>query len=70
MGRKKTESTNMAGTTAEAEAKTKPVRLDLTPEIHRMLRVVAAEDGKAMASYARDELEKLVRAKHREIRGS
>ena len=30
----------------------KPVRLDLGPETHRQLRVVAAENGMSMASFA------------------
>jgi predicted DNA-binding protein len=47
--------------TAEPEAKTKPVRLDLQPDVHHMLRVVAAEQGKPMAVFAREVVEKMVR---------
>lgn len=43
------------------EIKTKPVRLDLEPELHQMLRVVAAKAGKPMAVFARDVVEKTVR---------
>jgi hypothetical protein len=39
--------------TPEPEKKTIPVRLDLTPEQHRDLRVVAAQDGVSMAEFAR-----------------
>jgi hypothetical protein len=58
MGRKKTEPTKMP---AAAESKIKPVRLDLDPEVHRMLRVVAAEQGKPMSIFARELVEKTVR---------
>ena len=56
---------------ATAEAKTKPVRLDLEPEVHRLLRLVAADDEKSMAAYARDVLEEVLRqeAKRRGIKG-
>lgn len=36
---------------------TNPVRLDLSPETHRLLRRVAADEDKSMAAYARDLLE-------------
>lgn len=39
-----------------AEPKTKPVRLDLTPEDHRLLRIEAAKADSSMASFARDVL--------------
>ena len=42
--------------TTETEAKLKPVRLDLPPEIHRLLRLAAADSEISMASYARDVL--------------
>lgn len=63
MARKKTESPPMP-VAAEPEAKTKPVRLDLSPDLHQMLRVVAAEQGKPMAVFAREIVEKTVRAMH------
>lgn len=39
----------------------KPVRLDLSSETHRLLRLVSAIHGKSMASYARDLVENHVR---------
>jgi predicted HicB family RNase H-like nuclease len=55
---------------AEAEPKLKPVRLDLSDEVHRLLRRVAADEGVSMAAYARDALERDVRdeAKRRGIK--
>jgi hypothetical protein len=58
MARKKTEKTAMPAT---AEPKTKPVRLDLDAGLHQMLRVVAAEQAKPMAVFAREIVEKTVR---------
>jgi hypothetical protein len=58
MARKKTGPPKMPAT---VEPKTKPVRLDLDPEVHHMLRVVAAEDGKPMSIFARDVVERTVR---------
>ncbi|MBV8077750.1 MAG: hypothetical protein JO284_15190, partial [Planctomycetaceae bacterium] len=46
MAKKKTEPPKRPAT---ANPKTKPVRLDLTPEVHQMLRVVAAVQGQPMA---------------------
>lgn len=60
MAKKKTEPNPMPAV-AEPEMKTKPVRLDLPPDLHQMLRVVAAEQGKPMAVFARDVVEKTVR---------
>jgi hypothetical protein len=57
MARKKGEKKPMP---AAAEPKTKPVRLDLLEETHRRLRVVAAEEGKSMAEFARDLVERIV----------
>ncbi len=58
-------------TPATAEPKTKPVRLDLPPRAHRLLRRVAADEEKSMASYAREVLEKHLEeeAKRRGIKG-
>jgi hypothetical protein len=42
------------------DARTKPVRLDLTPELHQRLRVVAAKQGKPMAVFAREVVKKVV----------
>ena len=41
---------------ATAEVETKPVRLDLPPDVHRLLRLVSADDGISMAAYARKQL--------------
>ena len=67
MARKRTEKRAMETT---AEPKVKPVRLDLTPEVHRLLRLVAADAEVSMASYARDVVERHVRetAKRKGIR--
>jgi predicted HicB family RNase H-like nuclease len=67
MARKRVEKPVIA---SPAETKLKPVRLDLEPDVHRLLRLVAAHDGASMASYARDALENHVReeAKKRGIK--
>lgn len=69
MARKRTE--NAAMPAAPVEIKTKPVRLDLEPEVHRLLRLVAADEEVSMAAYARDVLERVLRdeAKKRGIKG-
>jgi plasmid stability protein len=38
------------------EPATKPVRLDLPADVHRLLRLVAAHADQSMASYAREVL--------------
>ena len=43
------------------EVETKPVRLDLTPEVHRLLRIVSADAGQSMAAFARDIMESVLR---------
>jgi predicted HicB family RNase H-like nuclease len=60
MARKKSEKSEMPAT---AE-KTKPVRLDLSAETHRRLRVVAAEEGKSMSVFAREAIEQLVNERY------
>jgi hypothetical protein len=50
MARKKSEKKVMPST---AGPKLVPVRLGLTPEEHRLLRLVAADDNRSMASFAR-----------------
>ncbi len=47
------------------EPATRPVRLDLAPDVHRILRLVAADDDVSMAAYARSQLEKLLREEAR-----
>ncbi len=66
MAKKKTEATPVE---AIAES-TKPVRLDLSPETHRLLRLIAAFHGQSMASFARDLVDNQVRdeAKQRGIK--
>jgi predicted HicB family RNase H-like nuclease len=66
MARKKTEKKMPA----EAETKIRPVRLDLTPEVHRLLRLVAADEDVSMAAFARDIVEERLReeAKKRGIK--
>lgn len=44
-----------------SESGLKPVRLDLTEEVHRMLRKLAADDGVSMAAFTRDTLERVIR---------
>jgi hypothetical protein len=58
MGRKKTEKKPMITPT---ETETKPVRLDLPPDIHRMLRLIAADDNVSMATCARNCVERYLR---------
>lgn len=50
MGRKRSGGKQMPA----IEERTKPVRLDLDPETHRLLRIVAVIAGSNMAAYARD----------------
>ena len=66
MAKKKTEPPKRLAT---AGPKTKPVRLDLTPEVHQMLRVVAAVQGQPMAVFARRVVEQTVRKLYGERRG-
>jgi predicted DNA-binding protein len=65
MARKKSEQPKIPPT---AEPITKPVRLDLQPDVHQMLRVVAAERGKPMAVFAREVIERAVREMYEEHR--
>jgi len=66
MAKKKTEPPKRPAT---ANPKTKPVRLDLTPEVHQMLRVVAAVQGQPMAVFARQVVEQTVKKLYGERRG-
>jgi predicted HicB family RNase H-like nuclease len=67
--KKREEPPEMPAETTEAE--TKPVRLDIPRDVHRLLRLLAADDEVSMASYAREALAKHVRdeAKRRGIKG-
>jgi len=56
MARKKPEGEEMPAQ-IESEPKLKPVRLDLTPGVHRLLRLIAADEGVSMAAYARIAIE-------------
>jgi plasmid stability protein len=62
MARKKAE-----GPKVEPEAKLKPVRLDLSPRAHRLLRMVAAHEDASMAAYARDALTRLLETEARRL---
>jgi len=66
MARKKTEETPMPAT-ATPKAETKPVRLDLSTRAHRLLRLVAAQENKSMASFAKDSLEELLERRAKEL---
>lgn len=68
MARKKAEKKEMPAT---AESQTRPVRLDLPPDVHRLLRLLAADEDVSMASYARDHLAAHLReeAKRKGIKG-
>jgi predicted transcriptional regulator len=63
----------MARTKAKAAAEDstlKPVRVGLTPELHRLLRRVAADTDQSMSAFARHTLERVIReeAKRRGIK--
>lgn len=60
MARKSEEKTEMPAT---AEPKLKPVRLDLSPEEHKLLRVHAALADMSMAAFARKALVEALKAK-------
>lgn len=68
MAKKRTEKTEMPAT---VDAPTRPVRLDLPADVHRLLRLVAADEEKSMASFARELLARTLReeAARRGIKG-
>jgi hypothetical protein len=68
MARKTTGKKAMSAT---AEVETKPVRLDLSPDVHRLLRIVSADQDVSMAAYARKFLEAHLReeVKRRGLKG-
>jgi Meiotically up-regulated gene 113 len=43
------------------DASLKPVRVELSDDVHRMLRKLAADDGVSMAAFARESVERMVR---------
>jgi hypothetical protein len=67
MAKKKASKTGMEQT----DSKVRPVRLDLSPETHHLLRKVAADADMSMAAFARDALEAVLKAeaKRRGIKG-
>jgi hypothetical protein len=67
MAKKRSEKKAM---TTATEPVLKPVRLDLPPDAHRLLRLLAADDEVSMAAFARDALESYLReeAKKRGIK--
>lgn len=46
--------------TTAAEPMTKPVRVELPDDVHRMLRKVAADEGVSMAEFARETVKRVV----------
>jgi len=46
-------SPKKVATTAEPETKTKPLRVDFVPVVHKALRRAAAGEDKSMAAHAR-----------------
>ncbi len=58
MARKKTGAKDM---TTAAEPTTKPVRVELADDLHRMLRKLAADENVSMAAFARETLERVIR---------
>lgn len=58
MAKKRADKKDMATT---AETGLKSVRLDLPPDVHRLLRLAAADRDTSMASYARETLERVLR---------
>lgn len=68
MSRKRAEKPMPA---AEATPATRPVRLDLPADVHRLLRLVAADEETSMAGYARELLARVLReeARRRGIKG-
>src|SRR3954454_12341414 len=48
-------------TTTADETALKPVRVELTDDVHRMLRKLAADDAVSMAAFARETVERVVR---------
>lgn len=63
MARKKVEKPVM--TTAEAKAKLRLVRLELSEEYHRKLRIAAAEDDTTMAEMARNLIQQYLDSRKR-----
>lgn len=61
--KKKAESEPVPATALE----TKPVRLDLPEDVHRLLRKVAAEHNRSMASHARDIVARVLREEAKEL---
>lgn len=52
------------------EVELKPVRVELPPDLHRLLRKVAADEGVSMAAFARSTMERIIldEAKRRGIK--
>jgi hypothetical protein len=51
----------MGTTTTAGGAATKPVRVELDRDLHRLLRKVAADEGVSMAAFVRQTVERVVR---------
>ena len=72
MARKTTKAKDMTTAIPDApDLALKPVRVELSPDVHRLLRKVAADVGISMAAFARDAVIKVIReeAKARGIKG-
>jgi len=72
MARKTTKAKDMTTVTPDTtDVASKPVRVELAPDMHRLLRKVAADVGISMAAFARDAVVKVIReeAKARGIKG-
>ena len=60
MARKKVETKDMA-TATQAEPTLKAVRVEFEPDMHILLRTVAASEGLSMSAFVKTTIEKLVR---------
>lgn len=56
MAKKKAEKADMTATDVEL----KPVRVEFPPDLHRLLRKVAADEGMSMAAFARTTMERVI----------
>lgn len=57
MAKRKTEEKEML---TAAETTVKPVRVELAPSLHKLLRKVAADEGVSMAAFARTAMERVI----------
>ncbi len=57
MARKKAEEKQPMPAIADNKTEAKPVRLEMVPRFHRLLRMAAADTGTSMALYSREVME-------------